>query len=86
MDLVITCENEKVNTLTNSFNKKETMFCKLEIKLRVPNCFLQVASCKFKEILWRVANCVLWIEKFYELKKFSLRVASCFLRDESSRW
>ena len=40
-------------------------------------------NCKFKEIILRVASCVLWIENF---KSFSLRVASCFLRVESLRW
>ena len=41
------------------------LFCKLEIKLRVASCFLQVpscffTSCKFQEIILRVV--------FYELK------------------
>ena len=45
--------------------------------LRVPNlrsCKLPFTCCKFKEIILRVASCVLWVEKFfYELPVESLR-------------
>ena len=62
------------------------LFCELEIKLRVASCFMQVASyflrvaslkndftsCKFCFMTW-------------VFKNFILRVASRFLRVESSR-
>ena len=51
-------------------------------KLLFASCQMLYPSYKFKEIILRVASCVLWDENF----KFILRVASCFLQNEILRW